>query len=40
LEGSRILLILLLVFGTCAVVGTWSGLKATVKGLIAVFRRD
>lgn len=39
-EGQRILWIMLIVIGTCSIVGTWSGLKAQVKGLIEVLRRD
>lgn len=40
MEGTRILLILLMVICACSIVGTWSGLKAQVKGLIKVLRRD
>lgn len=40
MDYMRILLILLLVIGACCVIGTWSGLKDSAKGLIDVFRRD
>ncbi|MCU9528061.1 hypothetical protein [Pseudomonas mosselii] len=40
METSRTLLLTLIVIGVCGIVGTWSGIKETVKGLISVLRRD
>lgn len=40
MEEPRLLWTLLLVICACCVVGPWSGVKATLKGLISVFRRD
>ncbi|MGH2434189.1 MAG: hypothetical protein ACOKSU_21870 [Pseudomonas sp.] len=40
METSKNLLLLLMVMGACGIVGTWSGIKETMKGLITVLRRD
>lgn len=40
MDTAKIMLLLLIVVGACGIVGTWSGLKETVKGLISVLRRD
>lgn len=40
MDTSRTLMLLLMVIGGCGIVGTWTGLKETVKGLTSVLRRD